>query len=161
MMHLCLRTLLLLCIAAGGQQNLIAQESTVAAGGSASQASGAVSYSIGQLCYTSESHGTGSVQQGVQQTWAVIPSAIWEKPEDLSMVLFPNPAGNHVQILGASVPEKGCMLLYDAKGALQRSADFNEKNAACSLEGLPAGSYFLMLYGQHQLVFTATLIKSL
>lgn len=156
-----MRALMLLFVGIGGLQPLPAQESTVAAGGTASQASGAVSYSIGQLCYGSVSHGTGSAQQGVQQTWAIVPSAIWERPDDLAITLFPNPAGNRVCVLGASVPENGRLLLYDSKGVLQRSADFSQKNAACTLEGLPSGSYFLMLYDQTQLIFTATLIKSL
>ncbi len=160
-MHLCMRALMLLLVGIGGQQVLMAQESAVAAGGSDVQATGAVAYSVGQLCYMSVSQGTGSAQQGVQQTWAIIPSAIWEKPEDLAFVLFPNPAGNRIQITGVSLPESGSLRLYDARGVLQRSTMFSKKNAGCSLEGLPVGSYFLTLYEQNQLIFTATLIKSL
>ncbi|MEY3983754.1 MAG: hypothetical protein RL160_1313 [Bacteroidota bacterium] len=141
--------------------SLFAQATTLAAGGTASHTSGAVSYSIGQLCYLPVSDAAGSMQQGVQQAWSVTPSGIWEIPKELYFTIYPNPAGNQVHILGASVPDVGQVLLYDAQGVLRRRSEFNQRSAICSLEGLPSGSYFLMLYDQNQLIYTATLIKSL
>lgn len=149
-----------LMLFAPGISRICAQQSLLSAGASASAADGSVSFSVGQLQYVLSNSPAGSVQLGVQQAWTVLPSPIWEYPSELQLTIFPNPTGNRVSILGSSVPETGRVLLYDAKGVLQRNAEFRQKAAGCALEGLPPGSYFLMLYHQKQLIYSASLIKS-
>ena len=50
---------------------LSAQENTVASGGKATGSGGTVSYSVGQVVYTTNAGTNGSLSQGVQQPYVV------------------------------------------------------------------------------------------
>ena len=55
---------------------IYAQESTVASGGNGTGEGGSVSYSLGQVSYSSNSGSNGSITEGVQQ------------PYDVSVIFF-------------------------------------------------------------------------
>jgi len=61
-----LKLLLFFCIVLA-QNETFSQQNVVAAGGNAQSASGSVSYSVGQIDYTTSMGGIVSVAQGVQQ----------------------------------------------------------------------------------------------
>ena len=139
-----------------------AQDALLSGGASVMASTGSVSYSVGQLNYISTGAAGGSVQQGVQQPWTLLPSPIWEPLNDLNLIVFPNPAGNQLYLTGTSVPVQGYLELFSMQGSLLRREEIRHGYAAgLSLQGLPAGSYFLKIYNNKTLIHTATLIKSL
>lgn len=141
---------------------IYAQDALLSAGATANAATGSVSYSLGQVHYISTVAAVGSVQQGVQQPWTLLPSAIWEPLSDINITVFPNPAGNHLYLTGTSVPTQGCLELFSMQGVLLRREEIRPRYAAgLSLQGLPAGNYFLKIYNHQMLIHTATLIKNL
>lgn len=72
---------ILLCL--GG---LHAQEATNTTGGDASGSDGTVSYSVGQVVYTTNTEPTGSVAQGAQQPYEIfITAGIGETSIELEM----------------------------------------------------------------------------
>lgn len=151
------------CIMFGVSANRAdAQDALLAGGASGTASTGSVSYSVGQLNYISTGAAGGSVQQGVQQPWTMLPSPVWEPLSDLNLTVFPNPAGNQLYLIGASVPVRGYLELYSMQGSLLRREEIMPNYAAgLSLQGLSSGSYFLKIYNNETLIHTATLIKSL
>ncbi len=67
------------------------QTSVNTAGGEVKNASGSVSYSIGQVAYTSVSNSNGSVSQGVQQAYQISTLNVEEKVFNFSLSVYPNP----------------------------------------------------------------------
>ncbi len=67
------------------------QTSTNASGGGTSNASGSISYSIGQVTYQSVSNTSGSVNQGVQYAYEISTLSLEENALNLSLMAYPNP----------------------------------------------------------------------
>ena len=63
-----LSTVLLLCF---GMFGLQAQQVVTTSGGNASGSGGSVSYTVGQIVYTTNTDSNGSVAQGVQQPYEI------------------------------------------------------------------------------------------
>jgi hypothetical protein len=73
--------------------SIFSQEITVVAGGDISSSAGNVSYSIRQAIYTTSSSSSGSLSQGVQQSYEIFSIVGVEdlKEITLEMAVFPNP----------------------------------------------------------------------
>ncbi|MFH2142264.1 MAG: hypothetical protein ABIJ97_07575, partial [Bacteroidota bacterium] len=71
-----------------------AQEAIPTVGGNASGIEGSVSYSIGQVFFTTNSGTVGSVAQGVQQPFEISVSYGINETEGINLIIstFPNPA---------------------------------------------------------------------
>ncbi len=82
-------TLLLLCIPLIIQ----AQQGFVFAGGDATDASGSVSYSAGQVFFHTFSSGGGSLAEGLQQPYEISTITSIEEAEDIELLFsaYPNP----------------------------------------------------------------------
>ena len=73
-----------------------AQQSLNASGAEAKGAGGQVSYSVGQVAYSSIAGVSGSVAQGVQQAYVIEPVSVEEPILGASVKVFPNPALEHL-----------------------------------------------------------------
>ena len=82
-----------------GLTGLQAQEAVTAAGGDATGSGGTVSYTIGQIDYTTNTGTGGTVTQGVQQPYEFFILGIDDK-KDISVKLsvYPNPAVSTVNL---------------------------------------------------------------
>ena len=99
---------------------LYAQIAVTAIGGEASGSGGTVSYSVGQVVYTTNTGTNGSVAQGVQQPYDIfILTGIELTDIDLKLSAYPNPTTNflHLHIEEYS-NENWTYLLYDLQGVL-------------------------------------------
>jgi len=77
--------LCILLLSGLGLTGLYAQEAVVAGGGNASGSGGTVSYSAGQLVYSSSGGSNGSVVAGVQQAYIIsVSTGIDNKEIDLT-----------------------------------------------------------------------------
>jgi hypothetical protein len=72
---------------------LHAQESVNTAGGNASGSGGSVSYSVGQIVYTTNTGDNGTVAQGVQQAYEISAVTGIEEANNISLIVsaYPNP----------------------------------------------------------------------
>ena len=77
---------------------LQAQEAPVASGGEATGSGGSVSYSIGQVSYLTNSGSGGTIGEGVQQPYEIQTLDVVENYKDLSIVLFPNPTRENLNL---------------------------------------------------------------
>ena len=78
---------------------LHAQENAVAAGGEATGPGGSVSYSVGQVVYTTATGTNGSAAQGVQQPYEIyVITGVTETSINLEMSAYPNPTTNYLTL---------------------------------------------------------------
>jgi hypothetical protein len=108
-------TILLVFVATG----LYAQHAFTAAGGDASGSGGAVSYSVGQVFYTSQSGGTGISSPGVQHAYEIYTVGIAEYGISLSVTVYPNPSDEYLFLeVSDYLQSKLLYRLYDMNGRL-------------------------------------------
>jgi hypothetical protein len=73
-----------------------AQDATNSSGGNATGNGGTVSYSIGQVVYNFNAGNAGSVAQGVQHSFEILPVGNTEKSLNISLTIFPNPTAENL-----------------------------------------------------------------
>lgn len=123
--------------------NLYSQSNTVSAGGDAEGDNGSISYSIGQVVYTSAQGSNGNVNQGVQQPYDVgVVTGIDEI--GISLSVFPNPTSG---LLTLTVADEDASLLsyqlFDASGRMVDAKNKLNSTNSISLDGYATGVYTL------------------
>jgi hypothetical protein len=121
-----------------------AQESTNASGGDASGSGGSVAYSVGQVAYTSTTNSSGSVSQGVQQTYEISDVGIKETEMNISLVVFPNPTTDNLTLeISDYNNEELKYQLYDMQGKLLKAADIVAKETQINMLQFSKATYFI------------------
>lgn len=140
--------------------NLYSQSNTVSAGGDAEGDNGSVSYSIGQVVYTSAQGSNGNVNQGVQQPYDVgVITGIEEVGINLS--IFPNPTAG---LLTLSVADEDASHLsyqiFDATGRLiDTETSLNSTNTV-SLDAYATGVYTLTVSRSNKQVKSFRVVRN-
>lgn len=140
-----------------------AQEAIPSAGGNASGSGGTVSYTIGQVLYTTSTGTNGSVAEGVQQPYeiSVVVGIEQTKEIDLKCRAYPNPA---VDILTLEVEieaiENMFFQLYDLMGKLLLSKKLIDFRTPISMANFPPATYFLKVTDNQEVVKTFKIIKN-
>ena len=137
---------------------LSAQENTVASGGEATGSGGTVSYSLGQVVYTTNTGTNGSVSQGVQQPYA-ISTTVGVNQTSIQLEAFPNPTTNNLT-LTTDDSESVIYQLFNNQGAEISSKTLNSKTSNISLEGHPPATYFLKVIKNNEVIKTFKIIKN-
>jgi hypothetical protein len=125
---------------------LNAQEAVPASGGTITGSGGSVSYTVGQVVYTTITGTGGTVSQGVQQAYAI--SVISEVPEasdiSLDLSVFPNPASDYVRLNTGNIEPRGMTCrLYDTDGKLLRDINITDRLTTIPVDYLLRATYFL------------------
>ena len=133
-----------------GLTGVKAQESTTATGGNARGDGGSVSYTVGQVFYTSNSGEGGTCAQGVQQPYEItIVSGIEHEGIKLECTAYPNPATSHLVLyIEASTmgTQKNATLeykLFDTNGKLLANQPISSSETTIPMENYPAETYIL------------------
>lgn len=71
--------------------NLSAQSNLGAGGASTTTASGSISFSVGQVAYTTSANANGSAARGVQQSYPELEIRVPEQADAFDFILYPNP----------------------------------------------------------------------
>jgi len=139
---------------------LQAQESPTASGGEATGAGGTMSYSVGQVVYTTNTGANGSVSQGVQQPYDIFTTVgINETSINLEMNVYPNPTSDYLT-LKVEVSKGLSYQLFDMQGKLIENRKLKANNTIIQMEGLPKATYFLKVTEESQTVKTFKIIKN-
>lgn len=125
---------------------LSAQESTATAGSTVTSSSGSVSYTIGQVVYTTNSSSSGTVSQGIQYPYDI--SVITELPEGedvaLTFTVYPNPVKDFLIL---EVPETEInhlsYYLIDGQGGVVNKQDISEEKTSISMLNAASGTYYV------------------
>jgi hypothetical protein len=150
--------ILFLLLGLGG---LHAQESSTAAGSEATGSGGTVSYSVGQVSYTTAIGTNGSVAQGVQQPYEIsVTTGINETSINLEMSVYPNPTTN---ILSLKVENEALenlkFQLIDLQGKMIKNEKVTTTTSTIKMEELPKAIYFLNVSVNNKVVKTFKIIK--
>lgn len=150
-----LLTLMLLASIAAGQ------EAILCAGGDASTSEGSVSYSVGQLDYTSIATDNGSMDQGVQHSFEMLTVRVIDMEFFQQISVFPNPnTGEFSILMSDDTNENICYQLYNNHGKTLRSGTLLSNQTPVDMSELPAATYFLyVLDADNQLTKLFRILK--
>ena len=141
---------------------LQAQQSISAGGGDAESNEGSVSYSIGQLVYSTNAGENGSVAEGVQQPYEI--SVIVAIPETngigLSCKAYPNPTTDLLTLMVADYPlDNLSYYLFSLNGNLLDTEKILEKETSISMLNYQSGTYILKILDKDKEAKTFAIIK--
>ena len=142
--------------------NAIAQEAVLAAGGDAAGSGGSSSYSVGQILYTTDSSGDGSIAKGVQQPFE-ISTIVGVKLTriHLDLIVYPNPT---TDILTLKIDEVSLSTLsfqlYDLHGKMLKSEKIKGDRTRITMKNLPPATYFLKVLNEQEEVKVFKIIKN-
>jgi hypothetical protein len=141
---------------------LQAQESPTASGGDATGTEGSLSYTVGQVVYTTNTGSNGSVAQGIQQAFEISTTAGIEKIEiNIELVAYPNPTTNMLNLSIANYNnEKLTYLLYDMQGKLLDTKQVVNNSTTIGMQELPKSTYLLSLLDNNSLIKTFRIVKN-
>ncbi len=129
-----------------GLTSLQAQETIPASGGNASGAGGSVSYTVGQVVYTTNTGADGSVAQGVQQPYEISVVTGIDEFENVTLTCkaYPNPTTNFLTLeIEGEVPVQFSASLFDLNGKLLQSLEVTGRETTISMETFAPATYFL------------------
>lgn len=144
---------------------LYAQTSVNTGGGQALGTSGSVSYSIGQLFYSSYSGSTGGISEGVQIPMEVYLVTHIGEPFDmgLDVSVFPNPVGDYLTLLiqgeGFIPGSSQGYVLLDMSGKAIHSGRIMEETTLVDMHAHPPGIYLLQVFVSGQRIAYFKVIK--
>jgi len=140
-----------------------AQEAVPTSGGDASGGGGTVSYSVGQIVYSTNTGTNGSITQGVQQPYeiSIITGLEDSKEINLSFFIYPNPTTDYLKLnIGNYKMEGLSYQLYDINGKLLENNKTEEVETTISMKNLAASSYFLKVIENNNEIKTFKIIKN-
>jgi len=146
-----------------GLTGLQAQESVNATGGNASGSGGSVSYSVGQVVYTTNTGTTGSVAQGVQQPYEIsVVTAIEEaKGINLSVTAYPNPTTDYLTLrIDEFEISNLSFQLYDMNGKLLQNEKITGNQTSIVMSNLVPSTYFVKVINGNQSIKEFKIIKN-
>jgi len=149
-----------------GLTGLQAQESVNATGGNASGSGGTVSYSVGQVVYTTNIGTNGSVAQGVQQPYeiSVVTGLEEAKGINLTVSAYPNPTTDYLTLeVDASTTlsiQSMAYQLYDMQGKLLQNEKITSNQASIVMSNLVPATYFVKVIQGNKEVKTFKIIKN-
>ena len=129
-----------------GLTGIQAQQSIAVSGGNASGVGGSVSYTVGQIVYTTHSASAGAATPQAQQTEDILETTEVEILSDanLTYTVYPNPTSNFLTLkIDAYNKENLMYQLFDVTGKILESKKVSENQSVISLENLPSANYFL------------------
>ncbi|HOG19097.1 MAG TPA: T9SS type A sorting domain-containing protein [Salinivirgaceae bacterium] len=122
-----------------------AQTSVNAAGGDASGNGGSVSYSVGQVVYTTDTGTTGSVAHGVQQPYEIsVETGIEATEINLLAIAYPNPTTNYLLLRVEYESLKDLSYqLYDINGKLLQTKELVSTETQIDISSYASATYFV------------------
>jgi len=152
-------TALLACLAASGLQ---AQTAVTTAGGNTSGGGGTVSYTVGQIVYTTISSVNHSVAQGVQQPYEISVITGIEKASDISLdiIVYPNPATDIIRLKTGDYESSHLRYrLYDINGRLLLTGKVDDDETSIAIGHLKPAAYILSVTEKNISIKSFSIIK--
>lgn len=143
--------------------SVAAQESVNVTGGHAKSSVGSVNYSIGQVFYTTNSGGSGSVAQGVQQPYEISVISRIEESNGTKVLIsaYPNPT---IDLLTLDVRDfhlsPFTFRLYDLVGRLLQKEQIIERETSINMSNFVPATYFIKVFQDNKEVKIFKIIKN-
>ena len=148
-----------------GMTGLHAQESINATGSNASGSGGSISYSIGQVFYTTNTGMNGFAAQGVQQPYEISVVTAIEATHgiDLSVLAYPNPTTDLLQLKVDASTSFGIQSmyyqLYDMNGKLLQNKRLRENEVQIDMSNYVSSIYFIRIIFDRRTIKEFKIIK--
>ncbi len=142
---------------------LHAQESFNATGGNSLGSGGSVSYSVGQVVYTTDTGTNGSVAQGVQQPYEISVVTAIEEAKGISLMIaaYPNPATDYLHLkIESEKLEDLSFQLYDISGRLLQNEIITDIQTSIFMGDLLPAIYFVKVVQGNKELKTFKIIKT-
>lgn len=146
-----------------GMTGMKAQDAIPVSGGNANGSGGSVSYSIGQVVYTSNAGTNGSVSQGVQQPFEISEiTAISEATGiNLTVSVYPNPTTDFLMLSISDFEISNLSYqLYDLNGKLLETKNIDNNQISILISNLVPATYFLKVIQSKKEIKTFKIIKN-
>jgi hypothetical protein len=140
-----------------------AQQALSASGGNATGSGGSVSYTFGQMVYTTQTGSGGSVTQGVQVPYeiTIVTSVETSKDFNLSYSVYPNPTTDNLTLkIDIANGIKYNATLFDVKGKQMLSFQIEGNETSISMQEYAPAIYFLKITNNNKEVKTFKIIKN-
>lgn len=140
-----------------------AQSSNPAAGGNAVGSGGTVSYTLGQVAYTSLTGATGTVNQGIQVPYEISDATglAESAASKITCSAYPNPAIDLIKLkINNFRSSELAYRLYNVKGDLLDRKKIEASETAISMKNLPPAMYFLRITDDNAELKTIKIIKN-
>ena len=141
----------------------IAQDAVPTAGGEAINDSGSVSYTLGQIVYTTESVTHASVAQGVQQPYeiSVVTGAEEAGGIELRAVAYPNPTRGELTLRVSDTDYSRLSYeLYDHTGRLLLSQRLTANEVSVPMTNTASGVYLLKVMSPNKDLKTFRIVRN-
>ena len=126
--------------------SLSAQSALVGTGGEASGSGGSVSYSVGQIAVQSNSEGSTSISEGVQQPFTERDRAQQGIGEiAVRMSVYPNPTADNVVLECDETAGQLIYTLFGTNGQVLQQGTYKGGQHQIALEQYGAGNYMLQV----------------
>ena len=146
-----------------GLIGLQAQDAIPATGGSVSViGQGSVSYTVGQVLFTTNPGTTGSVTQGVQQPFEISILSGMQEAEDISLSFFvyPNPTSENLMLRTDDFKTSAFSFqLFDIYGKLLYSNMLSGNETRIDMRRLLPAIYFLKVFENNKELKSFEIIK--
>jgi hypothetical protein len=122
-----------------------------------------VSYSVGQIVYTTNTGTSGSVAQGVQQPFeiSVVTGLEEAKGINLSVSAYPNPTTDYLTLsIGGFDISNLSYHLYDMNGKLLRNEKLTGNETQINMSNYVPSTYFVKVITGNQTIKTFKIIKN-
>lgn len=151
------------CLLGFGTTTLFAQQGPVAAGGNATGTGGTVSYSIGQVFYSTPSGSTHNLIQGVQLPYEIyVVTSVEEEDETIGLTVsvYPNPVMDQFNLRVENSSEKDYTYrFFNAQGQVICDGKVEHDETTISTASLATSFYILNVYSKKQTVKSFKIIK--
>ena len=140
-----------------------AQETVSATGGNGSGSGGTVSYTVGQVSYSTSTGSNGSVAEGVQQPYEISVETSTKEAKDISLEfsVYPNPATDYLILKINGIVEKRCIVsLHNINGILLQTIKVETNETTIPMQGISSGTYFLKVEVTTQNIESPHVIKT-
>jgi hypothetical protein len=152
------KVILILCF---GITTAKAQQSTNSAGGNATGTGGTVSFSVGQINYTSNTGTGGSACQGVQQPYEIyaVTSVDDAKGLNINLLAFPNPTFDFLTLkIESANTQNLSYLLFDMNGKLLATQKLDGTETKIPMNNYAAANYFIKIIENNNSIKTFKII---
>jgi hypothetical protein len=146
-----------------GLTRLQAQEATITTGSNASGSGGSVSYSIGQMVYTTNTGINGSMAQGVQQPFEISLVTGLEEAEGISLQcsVYPNPTTDYLVLKVENFDKENLSYqLIDINGKPIENKNITGNETNIIMSDLVPATYFLKVTLNNKEVKTFKIVKN-
>ena len=142
---------------------LYGQETTVTTGGEITGSGGTVSYSIGQVLYTTNSSTVNSEAQGVQQPYEISIVLGMQKQEGIKLTcnVYPNPSTTFLVLEVENYSIKNLYYqLYDMSGKLLKNQRIESTKSTINMIDYLESAYLLQVVSESTTIQSFKVIKN-